>query len=258
MFDTLNINDSNGIRTISLNRPESLNAFNAGLRSELLTVLQSSAQDSKVRVLVLRGNGRAFCAGADLTEVHPSGQTVDQRINNEYKPLLLTITECPTPVIASVNGAAAGIGCALAMACDLVIMSESAYYYQAFSALSIIPDGGVSWHLPRQVGSKRAYELMVTGERLYADECLRLGLINKIAADEALVQETTEFAQQLLTRAPLSLRHSKETIKRAAQLNLADTISMEAEIQKYLYTTEDHAEGKAAFLEKRKPEWKGK
>ena len=248
----------NGIATLSLNRPDSLNAFNAEMRRELLLALQAAIANDDVRVVILRANGRAFCAGADLTEIHPEGQTVEQRLNNEYKPMLLEIIESPKPVIGAVQGAAAGIGCALAMSCDLIIMSSNAFYYQAFSALGIVPDGGITWHLPRQIGSKRAYEMMITGERLHADECLALGLVNRVVANDQLDAEAEALAKKLLSRAPLSMQYTKEAIRRATDLSLADTISMEGQLQQLLYQTEDYAEGKAAFLEKRKPVWKGK
>lgn len=258
MFDTVQYSAREGLATIVLDRPDSLNAFNVALRQELLEAIQNAETDCEVRVILLRSNGRAFCSGADLTEQHPDGQTVEDRLNQQYKPLLLAIVESTKPIIAAVHGAAAGIGCALAMSCDIVVMSNNAYYYQAFAALGIIPDGGISWHLPRQLGSKRAFEMIATGEKMPAATCLSLGLVNRVVDNNSLEQEARAFADQLLAQSPLSLQYSKEAIRRAADLSLADTITMEAGLQKLLYTTDDFAEGKAAFRDKRKPRWTGK
>jgi len=258
MYESIEYHTEDSIATISLNRPDSLNAFNATLRQELLTVMQIATSDAQVRVIVLRGNGRAFCAGADLIEQHPEGQTSQDRIEQFYKPLLLCMTNASQPIIGSLQGATAGIGCAVAMCCDLLLMSQSAYFLQAFSAVGLLPDGGLSWQLPRVIGNKKAFELFALGEKLPAAECLQLGLINRVVANEELDNQTRQLAQQLLTRAPLSLQYVKSAMHSASVLSFADTISAEAELQGIASQSADHREGKAAFREKRAPQWQGR
>jgi 2-(1,2-epoxy-1,2-dihydrophenyl)acetyl-CoA isomerase len=205
---------------------------------------------------VLTGEGRAFSAGADLTEKMEPGAQVEDQLNTVYKPILMAITEAPKPWISAVNGAAAGIGSAFAMACDLTVMAEDAYLYQAFSAIGLIPDGGATWHLVNTLGRKRAYELIVSGEKLGAQKCLALGLCNRVVDSEVLLEETLVWAQELAGKAPLSLRYSKQALNEASENSLADSISNEARLQHICITSEDFMEGVTAFSQKRAPRWK--
>jgi len=255
---TVEYQKMNGIASIGLNRPTALNAFNAELRHDLLQLITAASADDTVRVIVLGAKGRAFCAGADLTEVYPDGQTAQDRLEQQYKPLLLSMVEAPKPIIGVLQGATAGIGCALALCCDLLVMAESACFVHAFSAVGLIPDGGLTWQLPRIVGVKKAYEIIALGEKLSARDCLSLGLVNRVVADAELDEQSQRLATQLLAGAPLSLRYAKEALRRAAGLSLADAISAEAELQLLTSSSEDHQEGKAAFREKRKPVWLGR
>ena len=256
-FSTLETSTSGLVSTITLNRPKSLNAFTAVQRAELLTAVNNANDCSKTRVVIVTGAGKGFCAGADLADKIPEGQTVEQRINDEYKPVLLGIAESPKTYIAAVNGVAAGIGASLALACDLVVMQDTAYFYQAFSAIGLIPDGGISLHLSQQLGPKKAFEVMALGEKLNASECMRLGLVNRISEPGQLLNDSNELAQQLCQRAPLSLRYTKQAMRSVSGRSLGDAISIEASIQMITNQSLDFAEGKAAFLEKRKPVWKG-
>ena len=206
----------------------------------------------------MTGAGRAFCAGADLTEKPPEGFDVEELLNTEYKRALMAITEAPKPWISAVNGAAAGVGSAFAMNCDLTVMAEDAYLYQAFAAIGLIPDGGATWHLARTLGKKKAYELIALGEKLRADKCLALGLCNRVVAPERLMDEARSLALTLAGKAPLSLRYAKEAVNAAMTESVDETISHEARLQKICMNSEDAREGALAFLQKRAPEFKGR
>jgi 2-(1,2-epoxy-1,2-dihydrophenyl)acetyl-CoA isomerase len=224
---------------------------------DLLPAIKAVNDDESTRVAILTGAGRAFSAGADLTEDLGPGFTAEDQLNGEYKPILMSITDAPQPWISAVNGPAAGIGSAFAMACDLTVMAEDAYIYQAFAAIGLIPDGGATWHLVRTLGRKRAYELIVSGEKLRAQRCLELGLCNRVAGVETLLDEALEWAQELAAKAPLSLRYAKQALNGAMADSLADTISNEAKLQCLCISSEDFIEGVAAFKQKRAPRWKG-
>ena len=256
-FETIIYREDASVARITLNRPKQLNALNETMRQELLNALRQATRSDAVRVIVLAAEGKSFCAGADLREVPPETQWVEDRINAEFKPFLMAIENAPKPVVASVRGAAAGIGGALMMACDLAVMSENAYVYQAFAAIGLIPDGGASWHLARALGPKRAYEIMMSGERLQASACLDLGLVNRVVPDDQLETATAEIVTMLLSKAPLSMRYTKEAIRRGTTLTLSEAISLEAQLQNVPRDSADYKEGKAAFLEKRKPVWSG-
>jgi 2-(1,2-epoxy-1,2-dihydrophenyl)acetyl-CoA isomerase len=239
------------IAIIRFARPESLNAIESSIRSEFLVLANEVNQDRDIRVVILSGVGRAFCAGADLTEKRPAGESVQDGLIQHYKPMLMAITEAPKPWISAVNGAAAGIGSAFAMACDLTLMADDAYLYQAFTAIGLIPDGGATWHLARTVGRKKAYELIAFGEKLKATDCLQLGLCNRIVAPETLMDECIAMAQLLADKAPLSLRYAKEAVNGAMNEDLAATIDIEARLQEICANSDDAKEGGLAFLQKR-------
>ena len=255
--DSISVQREDAVAVISFNRPDSLNSIDAGIRTGLLEAASSLNADDSVRVVILTGAGRAFCAGADLAEA-PEGGNVTEVLENEYKPALMAIIEAPKPWISAVNGAAAGVGSAFAMACDLTIMAEDAYLYQAFSAIGLIPDGGATWHLARSVGRKRAYELMALGEKLGAEKCLRLGLCNRVVAAEKLLDEARALARQLLGKAPLSLRYTKQSLNAAMEQGVAEVMSNEAKLQFLCISSEDAREGMQAFLQKRAPVFVGK
>jgi 2-(1,2-epoxy-1,2-dihydrophenyl)acetyl-CoA isomerase len=257
-YETVKVERDGPVAIVSFNRPDSLNAIDAGIRAELFAAINEVNADDSIRVVILTGEGRAFCAGADLSEKQPDDFNVEDQINVEYKPALMAITEAPKPWISAVNGAAAGIGSSFAMNCDLTVMADNAYLYQAFAAISLIPDGGATWHLARTVGRKKAYELMALGEKLKADQCLELGLCNRVVPAETLMDEANALARQLVAKAPLSLRYAKESLNSAMSKSVGDTISNEARLQSLCVNSEDAVEGAIAFMQKRAPVFKGK
>jgi 2-(1,2-epoxy-1,2-dihydrophenyl)acetyl-CoA isomerase len=257
-FETVTIERRDNVALVSLNRPEALNSFNADLRREFLEAVSDVNADDDVRVVVLTGAGRAFCAGADLQETPLNGDSVESQLNDEYKPMLMAISEAPKPWISAVNGACAGVGSSFAMACDLTVMAEDAYIYQAFTAISLVPDGGATWHLVRTLGRKRAYEVIATGEKIKASKCLEWGLCNRVVPAEELLPEALAWASELAAKAPLALRHAKQALNAAIEESVGDTISAEARLQAICVDSEDAREGVRAFIEKRPPVWQGR
>jgi 2-(1,2-epoxy-1,2-dihydrophenyl)acetyl-CoA isomerase len=246
-----------GVATITLNRPEVLNALNAQLRVELIAAIRQAASDDAVRVAILTGAGRAFSTGADLAEKHPPNHLPQIQLEDEYKPGLMAIAEAPKPFISVVNGAAAGAACGYAMVCDLMVMADDAYILQAFGAIGLIPDAGATWQLVRQLGSKCAYELIISGERLSAQRCLELGLANRVVPGDALMSCARGWAKQLSGLAPLALRYAKQSLRKVMNMELGDAISYEAALQNRLIRSRDAQEGIEAFLQKRKPQFVG-
>lgn len=259
-YEAVTIERHGAVALVCMNRPEALNSFNAALRRDLLRAIREVNADDSVRAVVLTGAGRGFGAGADLSELPMSDPDwrVDDQLNHEYKPMVMGIADAPKPWISAVNGPAAGVSSAFAMVCDLTVMAEDAYLYQAFTAISLVPDGGATWHLVNTLGRKRAYEVIATGEKLAASKCLDWGLCNRVVPADRLQQESLAWAQELAAKAPLSLRHAKRAVKLAGNSDLAETISHEADLQLVCLNSEDAAEGAAAFMERRTPEWKGR
>lgn len=259
-YNTVLIEQHGPVAVVSLSRPDKLNSFDGELRRELLQAVRDVNGDDSVRAVVLTGAGRAFSAGADLGDM-PEDKThfrVEDQLNGEYKPILMEIHEAHKPWISAVNGACAGIGSAFAMVCDLTVMADDAYLYQAFAAISLVPDGGATWHLVRTLGRKRAYEVIVTGEKVRADKCQQWGLCNRVVAADTLMDETLAWATEIAGKAPLSLRYAKEAVNAAIEDSVSDTISKEAKLQHICITSEDAQEGVLAFMQKRAPVWRGR
>ncbi len=259
-YQTVQVERHGAVALVTMNRPDHLNAFNAQLRSDLLWAVREVNDDEHIRVAVLTGAGRGFGAGADLSEVADGSQRfrVEDHLNGEFKPVLMAITEAPQPWISAVNGPAAGVSSSFAMACDLTVMAEDAYIYQAFAAIGLIPDGGATWHLARTLGRKRAYEVIVTGEKISAHKCLDWGLCNRVVPAAELLPRTLAWARELAEKAPLSLRYAKEALNTAMESNVDETISREAKLQHLCITSDDANEGVSAFMEKRPPRWQGR
>lgn len=246
------------VATITLNRPESLNSFNQEMRADLVDATTRARHDDDVRVVVLTGAGRCFSAGADLKQGFRDGAAVQQALVEEYKPSLMNLHEMQKPVIAAVNGFAAGIGLSYALVCDLVVMGEGAFLLSPFSTIGLIPDGGATWLLARSLGHRRAYQMAAEAERLPAAKCLELGLANRVVADAQVLAEATGWAAALAQRAPLALARTKQALHQALRTDYGNAIDGEAALQKLCIDSADSREGIAAFLEKRQPVFHGK
>jgi 2-(1,2-epoxy-1,2-dihydrophenyl)acetyl-CoA isomerase len=249
----------NGVATITLNRPERRNAVTPAMLQALHEQFVQAGQDENVRAVLLTGAGKGFCAGQDLSVFGgvPEPEAVRDVVLNYYRPMIESICQLEKPVIAAINGVAAGAGASLALACDLRIMAEDASILMAFSNIGLVPDAGASWFLTRLVGYSRAYEIAITGERVTALRCLELGLANRITAVNALAADAEQWAQQLAQRPTMALGLTKRVMLQATQQDLAAILVAEAELQAQAITTADHREGVKAFVEKRLPVFTG-
>jgi 2-(1,2-epoxy-1,2-dihydrophenyl)acetyl-CoA isomerase len=241
---------SGPVRTLTLNRPASLNSFTAAMHRELRAALDAAADDRNVRCLIITGAGRGFCAGQDLNDPEV-GTDVGAVVEKIYKPLALRIRSMPVPVIAMVNGVAAGAGANFAFGCDLVIAARSASFIQAFSKIALIPDCGGTWLLPRLVGRARALGLAITGDKLPAEEAERIGLIWRCVDDAALTEQTMALANRLAAMPVKALAATRRVLDEAVLISYADALSLEARVQAEMGVGADFREGVAAFLEKR-------
>jgi 2-(1,2-epoxy-1,2-dihydrophenyl)acetyl-CoA isomerase len=259
-YETLLYDVRGNVATIMMNRPERRNALNEALNHDLLAAFEQARDDENVRAVVLSGAGQGFCAGADLAGFAqmPTPDQVYDAILNAYQPLMDLITTIEKPVIAAVNGTAAGAGAALALACDLRLMAHDASLMMAFSNIGLVPDAGATWFLVRQLGYSRAYEFAIEGKKLSAELCLEWGLTNRVAPAGRLIDEATEWAENLAQRPTLALGLTKRALDHAARSDLASVIEYEARLQKQTIPSHDHLEGVMAFLQKRKPEFKGR
>jgi 2-(1,2-epoxy-1,2-dihydrophenyl)acetyl-CoA isomerase len=263
-LETVNVSVADAVGTIELNRPEALNAWNAQLGSDLLAALRAAGEDDAVRVVVLKGAGRAFSSGADLKDVSGGWTTPDGRpdiyrtLTERYHPIMHAVREMPKPVLASVNGPAVGIGCSLALCCDLILAGESAYFLLAFVNIGLVPDGGSSLFVPTRVGMARATELSMLGERLGAAQALEWGLINRVVADERLPEETATLAARLAAGPTSSYAGTKRQLNSWLYARMGEQLELEARIQQEMAGSDDFLEGAMAFAQKRPPRFSGR
>lgn len=248
----------NGIMTITLNRPEVFNSFNRSMALKLQEALDECASNSNVRAIVLTGAGKAFCAGQDLAEAtDPNGPALQQIVGEHYNPIILKLRYIEKPIIAAVNGVAAGAGANIALACDIVIAKESASFIQAFSKIGLIPDSGGTFILPRLIGIQKATALMLTGEKVGAQAAEQMNMIYKAVADEEFDQFIADFSQQIAQMPTIGLGLTKKALNAALNNDLQNQLQLEETLQTQAGKTNDFKEGVAAFLEKRKPIFNG-
>ncbi len=249
---------ADGIALITLDRPDALNALDAPLKESLLAAVDSAAADRAVRVVVVTGAGRAFCAGQDLRErLEPDAAPLDVEIRQRYNPIVRALRTMEKPVIGAINGVAAGAGASLAFACDIRIAAEEASFILAFGRVGLIPDTGATWLLPRLVGPARAAELAFTTDPLAAFDAERIGLVNRVVPGDRLLDEAMSLARRLATAAPLALALTKRALNQALEVGLDDALEAEATLQGIAGSSADHAEGLAAFMAKRPPRFSG-
>lgn len=259
MNSLINYERHESFAVVRLNRPEKLNAISPEMLAELTDIFEKSANDQDLRAIILTGDGeRAFSAGTDLGKLIdvPAGEA--RGVANRGQALCNQVENSPVPVIASVNGIAAGAGCELALACHLRIASTNASFSLPELKLGIIPGYGGTQRLTREIGRGRALEIMLTGRSVDAEEALRIGLVNRVVPADSLLAETERLAREIAQLAPLAIRSCLEAVTRGADMQLEKALDLEAQLFARLFATEDMREGTRAFLEKRKPDFKGK
>ncbi len=254
-YQTLLYHTEGGVATITLNRPDKLNSFTTTMHKEFQTVLRQVERDHAVRVAVITGSGRAFCAGQDLQDMPtlPLGDFV----RRNYNAWILQIRNLEKPVIAAVNGVAAGAGCSLALACDLVIMSQKASLLQAFVKVGLVPDSGASYFLPRLIGYHKAMELALFGDKVSAEQALSMGLCNRVVPEAELADVVSQWAGRL-AKGPRSMGWIKRQVSRGLEQGLGEVLELEAFNQESAASTADASEAISAFLEKREPTFTGR
>ena len=257
MSEIVKYEQHDAVAVVTINRPDSMNAFTTELSRDLQHELERAHHDDAVRVVVLTGEGRCFSAGADLKSGF-DGRPVSGKLQHEYRPVISEVMTMPKPVIAAVHGSAAGIGMSLALSCDLMIMADDAFLLSPFTTISLVPDGGLNWLLVKQLGYRRAFQLSIESERIDAQRCVELGLANKSVGAGELLATALEWAQMLSKRAPLSVAATKKAMRLAADSDWASVYNLEAEVQGQLAGSADNTEGVKSFFEKRAPDFKGR
>jgi 2-(1,2-epoxy-1,2-dihydrophenyl)acetyl-CoA isomerase len=263
-LETVNLSLSDGVATIELNRPQALNAWNTQFGHDLMSALEACRDDEQVRSVLVTGAGRGFSSGADLKEMGDQPRTEDgrpdvyQHLTEVYHPIMVAIRELPKPVVAAVNGPAVGIGCSLALCCDLILAAESAYFLLAFVNIGLVPDGGSSLWLPTRIGMARASELCLLGEKLGAAQAHEWGLVNRVFADDELLGEARAMAARLAAGPTRSYAGTKRQLNNWLYSRMDEQLELEAQIQREMSYSEDFVEGAMAFVEKRSARFSGR
>ena len=257
-MSTILIDQQGGVLAITLNRPEVYNSFNHEMASEVQSALDKAADDSAVRCIILTGAGKAFSAGQDLNEVvDPNGPPIEKIVEEHYNPIIQRIRSIEKPVVAAVNGVAAGAGANIALACDIIIACKSASFVQAFSKIGLIPDSGGTFALPRLVGLQRASAMMMLGDKIPADEAESMGMIYRAVDDDQFDETVKKIAGKLALMPTRGLGLTKRALNSSMTNNLAQQLEVERELQLAAGSTFDFNEGVQAFLEKRRPNFRG-
>jgi len=263
-LDTVNMTLDDGAATIELNRPEALNAWNRRFGEDLLAALRGAAQDEAVRAVRITGAERAFSSGADLKDISgdeltPDGRpNVQKTLSERYHPIMHAIREMGKPVVAAVNGPAVGIGCSLALCCDLVVAAESAYFLLAFVNIGLVADGGSSLFVPARIGTARATEMMMLGERVSAAQALEWGLVNAVHPDGEFAEQSAALTARLAAGPTRSYAAAKRELNRQLYPDMAGQLELEADLQQQMVGTDDFVEGVSAFLQKRPARFSGR
>lgn len=260
-YQTIDYSVSEGVATLCLNRPQSLNSFTVEMHAELKAALKEIRNDKAVRCVLFTGAGKGFCAGQDLNDrtVSAGQGPVDlgESVEKNYNPLIRSITSLEKPVICAVNGVAAGAGVSLALACDIVLAARSVKFVMAFSKIGVIPDSGSTWHLPRAIGLPRALGLALTGDKITAEQAQQWGMIWQVIDDEQLMDEARQMAEHFATQPTKGLALIKRALRQSMGNSLEQQLELEKDFMRLAGRTADYAEGVAAFIEKRAPHFKG-
>jgi 2-(1,2-epoxy-1,2-dihydrophenyl)acetyl-CoA isomerase len=256
--DGLRVEVDGPVATLTLDRPAALNALTVPVKVALREALESLAVDRSVRAVILTGAGRAFSAGQDLAErEQPDAAPLEVEVRERYNPVIAAMRRLDKPIVGAINGVAAGAGASLAFACDIRVAAEGASFVLAFGRIGLVPDSGATWFLPRLVGPAKAAELALLGESLSAADAERFGLVARVASADALAEEAREIATRLAALAPVAVAQTKRALQRSWSVDLETALEEEAYRQGIAGATADHAEGIAAFLEKRPPRFTG-
>jgi len=252
------LDNAAGVATVTLNRPDALNALTVPMKQALLAAFRRLEREKVVRAVVLTGAGRAFCAGQDLRErLEPDAAPLGVEVRERYNPIIRAMRGMPKPIVGAINGVAAGAGASLAMACDIRVASGAASFALAFGRVGLVPDSGATWFLPRLVGAARASELALLNDPVGAEDALRLGLVGRVVAADQLAAQATAIAARLATGAPRAIALTKRALNATWDHDLEAALEYEAHLQDLAGRTKDHAEGMAAFVEKRPPRFSG-
>ena len=261
-YETVTLQRAGGAARIELNRPDKMNAWEATLTRDLKAAFARVAEDDELRAVLLTGAGRGFCSGADLSagfDLTPDGKPdLQTSLHERYHPVITTIRELPKPVVAAVNGGAVGVGCSLALACDLILCAESAYFLLAFVNIGLVPDGGSSAFIPARVGLTRALEMAMLGERIHGPKALEWGLVNAVHRDSDLQAAADALVVRLAAGPTLSYAGAKRQLNAWAYAQLQEQLELEAAIQQEQAVTQDFVEGVTAFLQKRPAAFNGR